>query len=98
MIFSDWHVMENRKNKERHYFYGDLSEFESDDLEGLSEVPFSDWKDVDFAELLGNEFEDRNLHSMTSLPSQMLECMKQANIMEVQRTMAMKLFARKYMD
>lgn len=94
MKFSDWHVMKDINDK-HFYLYGDLDDH---DLNGLVELKLNDWTSNDFAEILSNEFEDRNMHSLTGLPNRILDCMCNANIMECQRRSVMKMLASDYLE
>lgn len=97
MKISDWHVME-QENKHHSLFYGDLSEFDEDDLEGLIEVPYKKWNIGDFTEILGSMLEDDNRHSMTSLGSFIVSMLEKANISEEQQLIVIKNIVEHYSE
>lgn len=60
---------------------------------GLVEVPEENWTADDWAELIGNEFEDQNRHKLVHIPKVMLDSMKQAGVSEEQCVKVMCSFA-----
>lgn len=93
MKIQNWHVM--TKGNERSYFYGDLSDFETEELEGYSEVPYGLWIAEDFSEILGNILEDRNHHWMTDVPRLLLDVLESTLPEENTRMFIMKKFAER---
>lgn len=93
MKLNNWHVM--TKDNVRSYFYGDLSEFEPDELDGYVEVPYDSWIAEDFTEVLGNILEDRNHHWMTDMPKMLFEVCTEALISEDSRTFILQKFSER---
>lgn len=93
MKIQNWHVM--TKGKERSYFYGDLSDFEPNELEGYSEVSYDLWIAEDFTEILGNILENRNHHWLTDVPRILLDVLESALLEENTRMFVMKKFAER---
>ena len=50
-MFRNWHVLTNKQGK-HHYFYGDLYEYEDEDLVGLTEIEEQDFSSDDIMYLL----------------------------------------------
>lgn len=86
MRLSGWHVME-KTNKDRCYYYGDMSGI---DMSGLTDVLEDDWRDIDYAEILSKMYEDIGWVEQVKLPFDILEAMKNSNIMETQRKTTLK--------
>lgn len=40
------------------------------------EIPYEEWNTEDISEILGNELEDRNHHSLTSMPRKLLDTLR----------------------
>lgn len=75
-MFRNWTVMEDN-NGRRSYFYGPLSEFEEEELEGLTVIPEENYSSDDMVEIFGNILEDNNYHRVTSLGNDMLRSLRE---------------------
>jgi hypothetical protein len=97
MRLNNWHVLKDSQGM-RYYLYGQPdSDMDIECLQDTIEVIFDDWSSMDFAEILSKEFQNQNLHSLASLPFDVLDSMKRSNIMESQCKMAMKQLFYKYL-
>lgn len=77
---------------------GELDDYELEYAFFLEELDFKDWTSEDFAIILANEFEDRNLHSMTEFPMQLLEKLVESGVDEEKRKQFMKNLASDYLE
>ena len=59
------------------YFYGDLDDYEPEDLEGYTKVTEDEYTADDIAEIFGNILEDNNRHSMTSLGNEIVASLRE---------------------
>ena len=77
------------------YYYGDDEESVREEFELDSDFKFiskEDWSAQDYAEIFGSELEDRNRHSLTSMPSSLLYILDKTSISEDEKKMVMKEF------
>lgn len=80
MKLIDWHVMEDSESKKREYLYGPLTDYDEDDLEGMVEIPSSDWSVEDMCQITSNLLEDVNMHKCTIHPEMILRCCESSNM------------------
>lgn len=70
--------------KIRQYFYGygnDLSEcYTEEEMKNIEIIPYEKWTSDDFAEILGNEYENANYHRFTNVPNIILKAIREQNL------------------
>ena len=70
--------------KSRHYLYGfgdDLSEcFTEEKMKNIEIIPYEKWTSNDFAEILGNEYENANYHRFVNIPNIILRAVREQNL------------------
>lgn len=95
-MFNNWYVDEKHQ-----YYYGDslAKIIEENDLdENYKFVPREDWTAEDYAEIFGNELEDRNRHAFVEMPNWLLEICNQILLSDKQKAALMKAFAEKVLS
>ena len=98
MLFKKWTVMED-VNGHHSYFYGDLDDYEPEELEGYIKVPEEKYTADDISELLGNVLEDNNYHGMTSIGNQVLSSLrKTTSLSEKELSAFMVDFAKSFTE
>ena len=75
-----WTVVKEKTTNLRNYIFGDgdLSEFYTEeDMKNIEVVPYEEWTSDDFAEILGNEYEDANYHRFVRVPNIILQAIRE---------------------
>lgn len=92
-MFDNWFVGEDS-----HYYYGD-SEAEVREENALSPdfnfVSQEKWTAKDYAEIFGNELEDRNRHSFVDMPSWLLDILSKTSLSDSEKAFVMRAFSEK---
>lgn len=97
-LFERWTIMKDNKGNHS-YFYGDLSDYDEEDLVGYTEIDESECTADDLVELFGNVLEDNNRHSMTSLGNEVLyACRKTLNLTKEEETLFIRTFIEHFMS
>lgn len=68
--------------KARHYLFGnDLTEFfDEEEIKNVEIIPYKKWTSNDFAEILGNEYEDANYHRFVNVPNIILRAVREQGL------------------
>lgn len=69
--------------KLRNYVFGDgdLSEFYTDEeMKNIEIIPYEKWTSNDFAEILGDEYENANYHRFVNVPNIILRAIREQNL------------------
>lgn len=66
----------------RNYLFGDdLSEFYTEkELKNVRVIPYEEWRANDFAQILGDEYENANYHRFVSVPNVILRAIREQNL------------------
>lgn len=95
-MFDEWFVGEDGC-----YYYGDsIEEIREENRlgENFTFIPKELWKAKDYAEIFGNELEDRNRHAFVEMPNWLLEICNQILLSDKQKEALMKAFAEKVLS
>ena len=68
--------------KARQYFFGNnLSDFYTEEeMRNIEIIPYEKWTSNDFAEILGNEYEDANYHRFVNVPNIILRAIREQGL------------------
>lgn len=89
-MLSNWFIGEDKN-----YYYGENEESirEENDLElDFEFISKEDWTAENYAEIFGNELEDRNRHSITGMPTSLLYILNKTSLNENEKSFIMKEF------
>ena len=66
----------------RNYLFGDnLSEFYTEEeIKNVRVIPYEKWTSNDFAEILGNEYENANYHRFVNVPNIILRAVREQGL------------------
>ena len=79
MKFDDWHVMQHKESGLHNYFYGDLEDFSTDDLEDMTEISPKNYSSIDIATIFSNILEDNNRHSLTDIGFDIIDAIRETH-------------------
>lgn len=66
----------------REYYFGDdLSEFYTEEeIKNITVIPYEEWVACDFAEILGDEYENANYHRFVDVPNVILRAIREQGL------------------
>lgn len=68
--------------KLRHYLFGDdpTEFYNEEEMKNIEIIPYEKWIACDFAEILGNEYEDANYHRFVNVPYIIRKAIEKQNL------------------
>lgn len=97
MHLEDWHVVRDTDKKEDHIVYGNIQEYIEEcqpDLKNYTEIPFEQWDIDTLTEIIGDYYEDINLHSMCDFADNIQTMMDKADISKEQQQKFFQYYAK----